>query len=352
MNKAEIKQAVLDTLRAYGKPLSLPIPIKKITKGAFKNVRLIPYKTMMDLCGISYEEMLDFAGTADAFTDYSARSDSYIIYYNDIDASRMSSNRYRWNIAHELGHVALGHHKKYKESRIFRNEISKELYEEIEEEANMFAAYILVPHIVISCVADKHHIGISKLCKVSGAAAVRRFDAIQAWSRRNRAEAYDLELLGFFSRYVEKNSYSKSVKDWLDTHRACKKCSSALGRFTNFCEVCGDPIQWHYKLKGDIMEYPGIELDEEDRAIECPVCHNTELYAKGQFCMICGNSLVNLCSEAQEPYSPSCQNTEPLPGNARYCPFCGSESTFLQRGILLRWDGTSEEPDDDVELPF
>lgn len=117
----------------------------------------------------------------------------------------MTSNRYRWNIAHELGHVALRHHKKYKESRIFRNEISKELYEEIEEEANMFAAYILVPHIVISCVADKHYIGISNLCKVSGAAAVHRFDAIQAWSRRNRAEAYDLELLGFFSRYVEKN---------------------------------------------------------------------------------------------------------------------------------------------------
>ena len=100
------------------------------------------------------------------------------------------------------------------------------------------------------------------------------------------------------------------------------------------------------------MEYPGIELDEEDRALECPVCHNTELYSKGQFCIICGNSLVNLCSEAQESYSSSCQNTEPLPGNARYCPFCGSESTFLQRGILLHWDGTSEDPDDDVELPF
>ena len=348
----EIKEAVLATLRACNKPLTLPVPIKKIIREGFPNVRLIRFSKQMQRREMTYEEMKQFCGTDDACTDYYADSDTYVIYYNDVDNLKMSSNRYRWNIAHELGHIALNHHRKYDQTRIFRTGLKNELYSIIEDEANMFAAYILVPHIVISCVADKHHIGISKLCKVSGAAAVRRFDAIQAWSRRNRAEAYDLELLGFFSRYVEKNPYSKSVRDWLNAHRACKKCSSTLGRFTNFCEMCGAPVQGHYKLKGDIMEYPGIELDEKDRALECPVCHNTELYSKGQFCIICGNSLVNLCSNDQASYGFSCQNNDPLPGNARYCPFCGAKSTFLQRGILFRWDGTSDELDVDGVLPF
>ena len=348
MNKPEIKEAVLNTLRACGKPLGLPVPIKKITKSAFRNVRLIPYSTQMEHRNMSYEDMLSFAGTADAFTDYYADLDLYIIYYNDVDKSKMSSNRYRWNIAHELGHVALGHHKKYKESRIFRNEISNELYSKIEEEANMFAAYILVPHIVISCVTDKKHVDIKTLCKVSGAASYRRNEEIQAWGRRNRAEPYDCELLGFFSRYVEKNAYSKFAKEWLNRHRTCQKCSALVEhRFTSFCKVCGERYKGHYKMPEDIMTYSRIDLDDKDRAIECPVCHNTEIAEDGNYCLICGNSLANLCSDSEEPYGSSCNNTDPLPGNARYCPYCGAESTFLRRGILSKWNESFSE-----ELPF
>ena len=68
MNKPEIKEAVLNTLRACGKPLGLPVPIKKITKSAFRNVRLIQYSTQMKHRNMSYEDMLSFAGTADAIT--------------------------------------------------------------------------------------------------------------------------------------------------------------------------------------------------------------------------------------------------------------------------------------------
>ncbi len=354
MNKSEIKKAVIETIRACGKRLKLPVPIKKITKNAFPNVRLIPYSTQMKRRNISYEEMLVFTGTADACTDYRADLDVYVIYYNDVDPSRISSNRYRWNIAHELGHVALNHHKKYKESRIFRNKISNELYAEIEEEANMFAAYILVPHIVISCVTDKKHIDIKGLCSVSNAASSRRNEEIQAWGKRNRAELYDFELLGFFSYYVEKNAYSKAARIWLDHHRACPICSASIEhRFVSFCQVCGEKYTGHYKMQEDIMQYSRIDFDDQDRAIECPVCHNTDIAPNGNFCIICGNSLVNLCSEAGEPYGTICNNTDPLPGNARYCPYCGSKSTFLKRNLLPKWDNSSDEPfDDGGDLPF
>lgn len=355
MNKPEIKAAVLKTLRACGKPLALPVPIKKIVREGFPNVRLISFSKQMKRRNISYEEMKRLYGTADACTDYYADSDTYIIYYNDVDELTMSSNRYRWNIAHELGHIALEHHIKYKQSRIFRSGITNELYAIIEDEANMFAAYILVPHIVISCVSDRHHIGIGKLCRVSGAAAVRRYDAIQAWSRRGTAEQYDMDILECFSHYVEKNAYSKSAKHWLNSHRACKKCSSQVeSRFTEFCEVCGSSIKGHYKMKDDIVRYSGIELDAQDRAVECPVCHNTAVPEAGNFCIICGNQIVNLCSEAPDPFASSCGNTEPLPGHARYCPFCGNKSTFFKRGLLTEWSvpAFDSPPEEDSELPF
>lgn len=51
-------------------------------------------------------------------------------------------------------------------------------------------------------------------------------------------------------------------------------------------------------------------------------------------------------------FDSSCQNNDPLPGNARYCPFCGAESTFFQKGILPHWNENSEEIDNDGELPF
>lgn len=354
MNKAEIKAAVLKTLQACGKPLKLPVPIKKIAKNAFPNVRLVPYSVFMKRRGITYAEMLSFTGTADACTDYDAGQDLYIIHYNDVDKSRISSNRYRWNIAHELGHVALEHHKKHRESRLFRNEISDELYAVIEAEANMFAAYILVPHIVISCVTDKRHVDIKKLCQVSGAASNRRQEDIQAWGRRNRAEPYDLELLGFFSHYVEKNAYSKSAREWLDRHRACPRCSaSAEHRFISFCQICGETYKGHYKLPEDMMQYSRIDLDELDRALECPVCHNTELASGGTFCVICGNSLVNFCSESENPFGSSCANIDPLPGHARFCPYCGSESTFLKRGLLSKWTAFNDYVViEDEEPPF
>lgn len=183
----------------------------------------------------------------------------------------------------------------------------------------------------------------------------------------NRIESLNYEIYQYLNGVPietidvrSKNYLQKNGWDLRHDKRYCKKCLAPLKNGDKYCKICGcflDDGHFLHQLRtigkgAGYMEYPGIELDEEDRALECPVCHNTELYSKGQFCIICGNSLVNLCSEAQESYSSSCQNTEPLPGNARYCPFCGSESTFLQRGILLHWDGTSEDPDDDVELPF
>lgn len=356
MNKNDrqrIKSAVLDTLQDYNQPLSLPLPIKTITKH-FKNIRLIPYSKQMKRRGLSYEEMLDFTGTDDACTDYDAKSGLYIIYYNDCDPSRTDTRRYRWNIAHELGHVRLGHHKNNPDSRLYRNRLSESVYKALEAEADMFAAYILVPHIVLNCLEVTEDFEIAQLCQISDTASLYRANDIKLWKKRGKVLKYDFLVLSHFFEYVESKHNNEQVHMWLSNHRVCRFCNGALSISSyRFCSFCGASVSPKYLSRRAVMQYPGIELDESRRAMECPSCHNTDTYKSGAYCIICGYRIANYCSGAlsDNQFVSLCKHDEPLPGNARYCPHCGSKTTFFISKFISSWNG--EDPEDDSgDLPF
>ncbi len=350
-DKVRIKAAVLSLLKSYGRQISLPLKIKKVTK-SMDNVRLIPFSTHMERHGLSYQEMLLHAGTDDAYTDYDASSGRYVIVYNDLDEKKLFSDRYRWNIAHELGHVALGHHQRHPESRLFRNELSHIQYQQLEEEADMFAAYILVPHLVVLFATDGNNVNdidLRSLCRISSKAAEYRLRSLKEWIRRWALEKYDMELLERYADYLEYKPLRKSAKKWLDDHRCCPNCGTAIGWGLYYCNVCGHRLSRKYELEENIMKYAGIEIDEQGRMLECPICHNTQLAAEGKYCMVCGNLIVNFCSEMLENGTRVCDNEEQLPCNARYCPFCGGKSTFFTIGALKSWNGKTAE---ELELPF
>lgn len=137
MNKKQIKQVVLDTLTQYhnlGNELQLPVPIKKIAK-SYSNIRVIPYSKFIEDNNFTLEEMYQYAGSKDGFTDFNAKLGLYLICYNDIDPNIKFSYRYRWNIAHELGHVLLNHHSNIK-TRLFRNKLKLWEYKILEDEAD------------------------------------------------------------------------------------------------------------------------------------------------------------------------------------------------------------------------
>lgn len=355
MNKSDrqrIKAAVLTALREYKKPLCLPLPIKAIVK-QFNNVRLVSYSKQMARRGLSYEDMLAFAGTEDACTDYDADLDLYIIYYNDCDKKIMYTNRYRWNIAHELGHIMLSHHKNHTDSRLFRSRLSEHTYRGLEAEADMFAAYILVPHIVLNCLELKEDYEIAETCKVSDTASLYRASDIKIWMKRGKSTEYDFSVLNIFSKYIECHYTNDKVGEWLLEHRICSICHNPLPDFSHdFCLICGNSNEFPYKVRRDSVRYLGIEIDEDGRAYECPVCHNTDLYEHGTVCIICGHEIINYCCDADnsDPFTPKCSHREPLPGYARYCPYCGSKTTFYERGYLSPWNGEADDTGD--ELPY
>ena len=314
--RAYIKSVVINAYLHFNKP-KLPLEIKSLTR-SYANVRLISYSKQIRQVGDTYYRLTGIA--KDAYTDYYANVNMYYIYYNDIDRNIIESNRYRWNIAHELGHVLLGHLSENDKTRILRSKLSDLEYDELEEEADYFAQLILVPHAPLLCFGVSCSNNIKYLCKISGPAANRRYYEFADWkAHRDLADEYDKRIYAYYYNFIHK--------------KKCKKCGVGIIQIKKkYCPICGskNTLQWG---DGDAMKYPLLETYENGKLRECPNCHNEETNIEGSYCQICGKILINRCSEF------SCSNNDSiLPSNARYCPACGSNSIFFNAGILKPWN--------------
>lgn len=330
-----IKSIVADACEHFNKP-KLPLEIKALTR-SYLNIRLISYSKHMKCMGLPYSYIIDIA--KDSYTDYYADSNLYYIYYNDLDYNINSSNRYRWNIAHELGHVLLKHLSDNKKTRLLRSSLSDAEYDILEEEADYFAQLILVPHSPLLGFNIKNYNHIKILCKISHPAAKRRFYEFQQWKAHiNANDSYDNCIFHYYFSYVFK--------------RECKICGAGIiQRYGKYCPICGNKntLQWG---DGDKMKYPLIETHQNGKVKECPICKNEETNIEGDFCQICGSYIINRCQ------NEDCPNAEVLPSNARFCPICGYSSTFFNSGFLKPWDYNKSEgfmniPEGiDDDLPF
>lgn len=335
--RAEIKQVVYDAL-VHSDLKFLPVNIKKICK-SFDYIRVIPFSIHMKRRNITLAEVCQFCGTEDACADYYADVGKYVIYYNDVIKWKyITSNRYRWSIAHELGHILLKHHITHDKTRIYRSELSDTVYNYLEEEADYFAQLILVPHVVLLGFRVDNAKKIQIMCKISEPASKKRFYEYRDWKTHvDGKDEYDNKIHSFFYDYIYK--------------KKCKNCDAGIvQRHGKYCPVCGEKnkLEWG---DGNIMKYPLLPTHENGKLQECIICHNEETDITGNYCQICGNHIVNLCENG------NCPNSEILPSNARYCPVCGQPSSFYNSDFLKAWNHTEIPtlklpPLDELKLPF
>lgn len=122
-----------------------------------------------------------------------------IILYRDTE----STGRMRFTIAHELGHILLGHVGKYE---LVSREPSPQ-DNPIEQAANVFASRLLAPACVLwgCCVGSPED--IMGLCNISRAAAEFRWERMQELYRRNKFLLHPLEqqVYANFRPYIEQN---------------------------------------------------------------------------------------------------------------------------------------------------
>lgn len=201
--RKEIKAAVIKVLSNCN-ILTLPVDIEQIVKNV-NGVRLVSYSQHMEKMSLTYKEMLAFAGSNDGCTDFFKRRNRYIVFYNDKDPLLNKTKRYRFTIAHELGHILLKHHLMTEKTRIFRASLTQEEYDILESEADYFAALILVPHIVLSHRKKPIDNGLklARACNISRNAGDIRFSEYRRWLRnRNPNSGYDQKILDLFCKYM------------------------------------------------------------------------------------------------------------------------------------------------------
>ena len=120
-NRFEIEESVADLLEDWG---CRSYPFMMMDLACWADAELVPYSQL------STQERIDaFAASKDAFTV--VKNGKHAIFYNEYVTP---GNRRRFSMAHEIGHIWLGH---------------TEQTEENEKAANYFAGYLLAPHPLI-----------------------------------------------------------------------------------------------------------------------------------------------------------------------------------------------------------
>lgn len=163
----------------------LPINLNSIIK--FNHWKVIRYSKLKKLNMIEYETLMK---ENNGFAELTPNNE-YIIFYND----ELPQGMQRFTIAHEIGHIVLFHFKIPIENR--------------EQEANMFAARLLMPMCVLrECkIIDEQE--IMTMCNVSYISAHYRYNRLIMLKDRNK----------FYLDYNEKilkRKFNGFIKNYLD----------------------------------------------------------------------------------------------------------------------------------------
>lgn len=331
----EIKKLVSD-IYIKNKIVEFPVDILSIIK-TYSRIRVSKYSDLMYKNGLSVEEVYNYLNTEEAVTDYDADKNRYLIRYNDINDYK-SDQRLRWTLAHELGHILIGHLFDSRTS-VNNSSLPDEEYKLYESEANYFAATLLANPILLNKYRINSENDLAELCDISLSAAKNRYRNYLKYEKYSKLTRSEKELDEFLN-----NSFRGIVKK-----RICHMCGNKPNADDSFCSICGNNI---FVLGDDEMIYKSIDLNELHKAAICPVCGNEETNITGDYCQICGSYIRNKCTNC---------NLD-LEGNARYCTNCGSQSTFYTKNLLTDWQteyNDSNEPNYDVnftladeEMPF
>lgn len=143
------------------------------------------------------------------------------VYYND----KKPLGRIRFSLAHEIGHIVLGH----EEPRT----------EEQEKESDCFASYFLAPRMAIHYSGCKNHVRVAKFFNISIEAAQYAFDDYRRWHRRAayKMDKYDKAMYSHF--------YNDELKGFVYSIKTCKLCGKVLlNEKSDYCSECFDKLSY------------------------------------------------------------------------------------------------------------
>lgn len=145
----------------------LPVDPWKVAT-SLPNVHVCKWTDLRDNCNDDDPLFIDKEG-ADAKTQHLRGEADYLVVYDD----RVENyQRVRWTIAHEIGHIVLGHLVSFEATALCRGSLTEKDYKVLEREADTFAVNLLAPMTIINRLPSiQTKADIMKLCNLSGEAS-------------------------------------------------------------------------------------------------------------------------------------------------------------------------------------
>lgn len=367
--------------------LSFPVNILQLCNNLYET-KLATYEEFAEEIGKSVDFVSKNIGkNNDAFT--LNRGGEFIIVFND-DIVDNIVERIRFSIAHEVGHIMLGHFDDG-DLILTRGGLTEEKYKVLEIEADKFAQELLLPTFLVdensSVEILSKTFDVSKQVAKIALNAKKKYPWIKPTLPYKSLFRGGKNLIKFVSL---KNALLIEARDSVNfgsfIHRLwikpnyyfCAQCKNVDKTFksgVSFCPICGcgelevvsekNYFLFHEQKEREIMSYSSLQVDSEGRLVEnCPICNND--HVSDNYCSVCGIGVINSCSgmrKTNDNWNNGYEEEEacegPLLGSDRYCPKCGCESTFSFNGLLSSWDYVSAVPSSlvqidiaDDQLPF
>ena len=132
---------------------TLPFDIHKALKS--HGYALRTYSHLAEKSKVSLDEISETFGSKDGISQYHSQRDKHAICYNDTIKPR---GRIQWTLAHELGHITLGHLRDFPETGTKHPALKRSTYRILEAESNVFARELLAPSTVFIYIAELYNV--------------------------------------------------------------------------------------------------------------------------------------------------------------------------------------------------
>lgn len=263
---------------------------------------------------------------ADARTSILRGTNDFLTVY---DSSVTPKTRIRWTLAHEIGHIIMGHLHCYKETSISRGGLTPKKYKVLEDEADFFAAELLQPMTLVKALGCRTQKEVMQVFNVSRKAAANRLTDLEWWGKKYIATEAD------YLMHQQFRFYLKSIS-------VCPHLPKA---------ILLKPNKIFAEVNQMINKVAFVTVNKEGRFNECPRCGNASFSSTANFCKMCGLYLYNTCPDRPDfnhlEYDNFGNVTDALslnnPGDARYCEHCGEETMLSRLGLLMSWEEVIEK---------
>lgn len=189
-----IQKTVFDFYKSLPeKFLTMPFDIFSASK-TISNCRIISYQEFASMHNISVNDVMKYTESADGVTNYDPSTNRYIILYNDISVD----GRMRFTIAHEVGHLLLGHLTMISSNTAAQNNLYGISDTVLEKEADLFASIVLCPFPVLKSIGVQKASEIKNLCGLSVQASLITAKQYLEWLNYHPKSAWENDVKKLF----------------------------------------------------------------------------------------------------------------------------------------------------------